>query len=1052
VRVGILGPLQVEAGGSVVPVGGARVRTLLVRLALEPGRTVTLEAITAALWPDRAPAQPVNAVQTLVSRLRKALPDGDVVRSVPGGYRLELAPESVDAVEFERLAEAGRQALGRGDSHAAAVQLAEALALWRGEALAGSADAPYLAAEASRLAELRLAAIEDRVAAQLRSGQPGSLVAELRQLATAHPLRERVRALLVRALHAAGRPAEALATYEQFRRQLADELGADPGPELRRAHLAVLREEPDATPEPAAAGTAGNLRADLTSFVGRDEERREVAALLRQRRLVTLVGPGGAGKTRLATTVAADLAGSFTGGAWLVELALVSGAGEVAPAVLAAMGIRTGRGASPGAVPRDPAARLVDALAGTEAVLVLDNCEHLLDAAAHLTGELLRRCPRLRVLATSREPLGIGGETLCPVLPLGLPEPGAPAGQAVASAAVRLFADRAAAVRPGFAVTGDNVGAVVEICRRLDGLPLAIELAAARLRSLPLGRLATGLDDRFRLLGAGERGAEPRHRTLRAVVSWSWELLAPAERLVAAQLAVFPGCITPEAAGQVTGAGVDMLAGLVDRSLLHLYDGPEPTYRMLETIRDYGREQLAVAGELDRVRAAHAAYYVDLAERAAPHLRGAGQLAWLARLTADRGSPAAYGYAREAGDAGTLVRLSAALGYFWTIMGDHARVAQRLRVALTVPGPSPPAARAEASAMYLFNSILAGGDPAAAVRLCRADGAWMGVAPHAAMIEAMLALVEHDVEAGLAATGELVAGPDPWARGMGWLLRSWLHGNDGAVPALRRAQDAAVAAFRSAGERWGLATGLTHLAHVQVTLGEFDGAIAGLDEAVRLLRELDPSDPAVQPRVLLAAARVQRGDRVRARAELLELVAPGSAPAPASSLLLARIALGDLARLDGEVAEAARQYGAAGEELARVPYDASVLRAMLSCARGHLAAATGEFEAAGWLLAEAFALAVEAADLAVAADVTVAVARLRLSGGAADAADAAARLLGAAHALRGSPDEYDADVVELAGKLAAHQGERAYRTAYERGRGLDLAGVLALVRAQVPGS
>lgn len=1053
--------MLVEADGLPVAVGGARVRALLVRLALDVGQVVTLDAIGAAVWPDGGPAQPANAVQTLVSRLRRALPDATVVRSVASGYRLELAPETVDAVRFERLAAQGRRALAGGDPGTAARQLREALGLWRGEALAEIADTPYAAAAATRLTELRVAATEDRIAADLATGPPEHVVAELRQLATSYPLRERVRVLLVRALHAAGRPAEALAEYERFRRTLGDELGADPGPELREAHLRVLRGEA-AAPAPAA-GSRGNLRVELTSFVGRDEQRRQLAAgLMGEQRLVTLVGPGGAGKTRLAATVAADLAPAVAGGAWLVELAPVTDPGEVAAVVIATLGVRDAPGETPGAAggrPRDQLDRLVEALAGTEALLVLDNCEHVLDAVARLADGLLGRCPRLRILTTSREPLGIGGESLVTVPPLELPAADAGAAEAGSYPAVRLFVDRASAARPGFAVSEETVAQVVEICRRLDGLPLAIELAAARLRSMTLPQVAARLDDRFRLLGTGSRVAVPRHQTLRAVVAWSWELLSDGERRAARRLAVFPGAIMPAAAEQVCETTVDTLASLVDKSLLQLRDGGEPSYRMLETIREYGWEELVASGERDQVRAAHARYYLALAERAAPHLRGAGQLTWMARLQEDRGSPVVAGFAHETGDADTLVRLAAALGPFWTAMGDHGTVARRLRRALIVPGDAPAAARASATATCLFNALLAGGDPSEAVRLCREDRRWSGEQPFASMIESMLALVEGDTAAGLAASQPQLSVPDPWARGMLWLLRSWLHGNDGAVAALRAAQEAAVAAFRQAGERWGLATALTHLAHQQVTAGEFDEAVAGLSEAVRLLRELDPDDPAVQPRVLLAAARAQRGDRVRARAELLELVEPGVRARSASSLVLARISLGDLARLDGDLVEAGRQYDVAEAGLAGVPYDTSLLRAMVLCARGHWAVAGGAVEEARRQLAEAFTRAVEIPDLPVAADVAVAVARLCWSAGSdPDLADgegafrdaaAAARLLGAAHALRGAPDAYDPDVAELAGGLRVAMGEQAYQAAYARGRELPRAEAAALVRAQV---
>jgi DNA-binding SARP family transcriptional activator len=418
-RVGILGPLEVVVGGEIVEVGGARLRALLIRLALDAGRIVTVASLADALWPDDGPTDPANALQSLVSRLRRALPGKPAVRSVPGGYRLEVPPEAVDALRFERLAREGQRALRRGEAAAAARLLREALGLWRGEALADVAQAPFAAAAAVRLAELWLTATEDRVEADLQvAPEHADLVAELEALVAVHPLRERLRILLVRALHADGRPAEALSAYERFRGLLAEELGADPGPELRQAHLAVLRGEK--LPQ-RSGGTRprGNLRAALSSFVGRAEEQTRIGKQLQDGRLVTLVGPAGAGKTRLATTLAAGITDDVPGGVWLVELAPVIDPGEVPQAVIDALGLREVGVLDAPAPPRDATSRLVEALSATETLIVLDNCEHLIDAAARLVDELRGRCPRLRVLATSREPLGVPGETLCPVAPLG---------------------------------------------------------------------------------------------------------------------------------------------------------------------------------------------------------------------------------------------------------------------------------------------------------------------------------------------------------------------------------------------------------------------------------------------------------------------------------------------------------------------------------------------------------------------------------------------------------------------------------------------------------
>jgi predicted ATPase len=482
-------------------------------------------------------------------------------------------------------------------------------------------------------------------------------VADLEGLLAASPTRETLAALLMRALAADGRRGAALTVYERTRERLADELGADPSPPLAALHLELLRA--NGRPAPGAATAAGpadpdrvgNLPAALTSFLGREGDLGGVGALLREHRLVTLTGPGGAGKTRLAVEAARmTLAGdaspaetAFPGGAWLAELAPVTDPADVAPAVLGAFGLReqallvtrqlharpanrpaAGTGA-PGTGEADDGQedaleRLIGALAGRRALLVLDNCEHLIAAAATLADRVLAHCPGLRVLATSREPLNIIGEALWPVGPL------------AESPAERLFAERAAAGAPGFALTAGNAPAVSRNCRALDGMPLAIELAAARTRTMMPAHIADRLDQRFRLLTGGSRTALPRHQTLRAVVDWSWDLLDDGERALLRRLSVFTGGAALEAAERVCAAApvaaedvLDLLTALADKSLLvvrQTEDGPR--YRMLETIREYGRERLAEAGETEPLRRAHAAYFLRFAERAQPHL------AWLA--------------------------------------------------------------------------------------------------------------------------------------------------------------------------------------------------------------------------------------------------------------------------------------------------------------------------------------------------------------------------------------------------------------------------------------
>jgi predicted ATPase/DNA-binding SARP family transcriptional activator len=1060
-RVRILGPLEVTVDGEAVEVAGARLRALMIRLALGAGRIVTVESLSSALWPDDRPAERAHALQSLASRLRRALPGGSALRCTPGGYCFDIPPDAVDALLFERLARDGRRLLRQGQPDAASRQLREALGLWRGQPLADVADAPFAAGTAARLEELRLGAIEDRVELDLQTSRELShLVAELEELVAVHPLRDRLRGLLVKALRAEGRTGEALQAYEDFRQLLAKQLGADPGPELQEVHLAMLRGERAA--EPPHRPTRGNLRAPLTSFVGRAEQHGQIVQQLTDARLVTLVGPGGVGKTRLATAVAADLAGQLPGGVWLVELAPLTEAAEVVRAMSNVLGLRTfGLLDGPGA-PRDPVSQLVDALFGAEALIVVDCCEHLLDAVAGLVEELLGRCPRLRVLATSREPLGVLGEALRPVRPLGVPEDGSTTTQIAGSPSVRLFVDRVVAVRPDFRLTDDTIDLVAEACRRLDGLPLAIELAAARLRSLSVEQLAERLDDRFRVLTGGSRTALPRHQTLRAVVAWSWQLLKEPERLLAERLAVFPGTYNLAAAQAVcAGDGiepdalVDLLAALVDKSLVQLVEAPSPRYRMLDTIREFGLEKLAETGGITRLRAAYVHHFLDVAESAEVHLRGSGQLHWIAELRRERTSLlTALRLATEAGDADTAVRLGAALGFFWTIQGNPGDAAGWLRLALEIPGDAPPPARTTATAFYLFNAVLSAGQISAVIAADAAGGGPDAAAgppqhPFSAFVDAVLALLNHDTASGLAAIDQEVQHGDPWVRGMLWLMRSFLQGNSGDVEGASHTLGAAVAAFREAGERWGLAMSHTVRSEACALLGDFDGAIDALEEAIRLLQELDPADRAVIQRALLANARIQQGDVERGRAELLDMVRPGAGSASGRYLVPARIALGNLARNEDDLEEASQQYDAAGADLELVPFSAPLFRAMLGTAKAHLAVARQQPAEAGRCLSEALVLAVGAPDMPVAALVSVGVAGLLAATGDRRGA---AEVLGAAHALRGAPDAYNPDVARIAEELRTGLGPQAYVDAYTHGRGLGRVEALALVQGHLPAS
>ncbi|MEU9338973.1 BTAD domain-containing putative transcriptional regulator [Streptomyces sp. NPDC048290] len=690
-RYRILGTTQAfRPDGTPVPLGGARLRALLTTLALRPTHPVPVTTLVDQVWDADPPADAPAAVQALVGRLRRAL-GADAVQSTDGGYRLAATPDDIDLHRFERLTDEGRRALADGDPAKAADLLDDALALWRGPALA---DLPDRTAHAARCETRHLDARRARLTAALALGAADRALPELTALCDAHPLDEPLQALRLRALRDTGRPAQALAAYDDVRRMLADRLGSDPGPELRALHTELLTTDPQ---PPAAARPPGNLRDRLTSFVGRDADIEAIRADLAAARLVTLLGPGGAGKTRLSQEAAETVRDAAPDGVWLAELAPVDDPAAVPEAVLTALGARQtvlyGAGAEEMRVAvaerhDSPVDRLVEHCGPRRMLIVLDNCEHVIEAAALLTEELLARCPRLTVLATSREPLGVPGELLRPVEPL--PEP----------SALRLLADRGAAARPGFRIE-DDPEAAAEICRRLDGLPLGIELAAARLRMLTPRQIADRLDDRFRLLTAGSRTALPRQQTLRAVVDWSWDLLDADERDVLRRLSVFAGGCDLAAAEAVCGpAALDALGSLVDKSLVVAApsDGSGMRYRLLETVGEYAAEHLTASGSRPATERAHLTHYREFARLTDRRLRGPGQRAAITGLEREyENIRTALRRAVAARDEQEAISLVHSMIWYWQIR-DLRIEARGWCAEVMALGPDPfaePARRAE---------------------------------------------------------------------------------------------------------------------------------------------------------------------------------------------------------------------------------------------------------------------------------------------------------------------------------------------------------------------
>ena len=1101
VRISVLGPLEVTGpAGRAVRVGGHRVRALLILLALDAGRVVPAHVLIGRLWGEERPADAANALQSLVSRLRVALrqagvPDG-VLESCPPGYRLAVQPHAVDAIAFEAGARAGRQALARGAAPEAAALLRAALGAWRGSALTDVAGEQFAFAPAARLAELRAAATLDRIEADLVLGAAdAALVGELRELTAGDELAERPAALLMRALAAAGRQAEALAAYQQVRARLADQLGVDPSPQLEQAYLAVLRQEiPQAAAASAAvpqaavplageARTAGpgagtstgtstgtSVRRPPTSFVGRDDELAGLLKRLAAERLVTLTGPGGVGKTRLAAEAAARLDVP----AWFAELAPVTDPAEVPYAVLDALGLRERSIARHAAGPAgDAPGRLCAFLADRDAVLLLDNCEHVIDAAAALAARLLADCPRVRILATSREPLQIPGEALQVVAPLAIPSETDVPVITSGNPAVRLLADRAAAVLDGFEVSAANAGAVARICRTLDGMPLAIELAAPWLRTLTPAQLAERLDDRFALLTGGSRIALPRHQTLRAVVDWSWNLLSDQERILARRLAVFPAEANLAAAervcadrlpGLTVGAVLPTLAGLVGKSILARSgtgaDG-EARYRMLDTVRAYGLQRLAEAGEETEIRDAAARYYLDLVETADPLLRTSTQARWFCVLTADQDNiNAAIRWVTAQGDVRSALRFVRSLGYYWAQRG-HGEADALCRAILSM---DPPPLTREIAEARVICALLAAGwmwdidavrgpltEALAALDEFRDDPA--PGHPIVAMAAPVLLQYDGEMDRAQAQFERYIDSPDAWLRAIG---HAYLSTYEFSLGTLGRAEEhcrKGLAELRALGERWGVSMALTQLAEFTELRADHAASIQALTEAAAIGCELGVWGDLTYVEARLALIRARAGDLAAARAGMAEVErAVAARGGHVDTDRWVAFMRAELAWREGDYAESARCSGAqlAAVADAQAPWWQS-LRAQVKARMAAALLKQGDSGRCARLLEEALddaAAWTEHPALAAVLDACAAYLLARGAGhhGRGGDAERAARLLGAAHAVRGAFDESSPDAPPARDAARAALGPQAYLAAYASSRDLGYQQAVALAR------
>jgi predicted ATPase/DNA-binding SARP family transcriptional activator len=1050
----MLGPFEVRTDtGDLVDVPGARLRGLLIALALRTGHAVPKASLVDWIWGERPPADATNALQRLVSRLRKALPDG-VIEGQTDGYRLTLVPDAVDAVRFERLVAAGRARAE--DASRRAGLLREALALWRGAALqdVGLQDSAAFDAAAARLEGLRLAATEECVDAEIALGRGAELVAELTDLVAAHPLRERFVAALMRALAAAGRDSEALQVYQRARQALAEALGTDPSPELSAVHVALLRGELGQARRQEEAGRRTNLRAELTTFVGRGGEIAAVRELVAAHRLTTVIGPAGAGKTRLATEAARTLLGDLRDGVWLVELAAVrvnGGVADVAQSTLAGLGLRDSLlGGAPNA---ELTERLVAAIREREALLILDNCEHVIESAAVFAHRVLGECRRLRVLATSREPLGITGEALWQVEPLALPDGDASPDEIAASPAVRLLRDRAGAVRRDLGADAHTLATTARVCRALDGIPLAIELAAARLRTMSVDQLANRLDNRFRLLTSGSRTALPRHKTLRASVDWSWELLSGEERTVLRRLSVFSDGASLEAAERVCAGDtvepeqvLELLTALTEKSLLLAEGGSAPRYRMTGTIKEYARHRLTEAGETDRTRHAHLACFTELVEAAEPHLRRAEQLEWLATLETEHGNiGAAMRGALAAGEAQGAMRLAASAGWYWWLAGHRTEGMELLTAATRTPGEVADDFRAMVYALIaMFMSSGRGGDEHQAAewihktyelsrRSRRSHPALGFVVP----LERML----QTPDAFLPAFEPLLDDEDPWVRAMARLhlgkMRIML-GRDGrdADAYLERA----LTEFRALGERLGISFALTELADRIAVRGEFAAACEHYEEAIAVVTEVGAAEDIVRMRSRQAQLYWLLGDEDAGAAALAEARRSARRVTWPDSLAELALAEAELARWDGRTEEALEQLGVARHLLGEGA-EGAIIRATTHDLLGYL---TGDLDEARAHRAAACAAASEAGHAPLIAHVLVGVADLALRLGEHEQA---ARLLAASAAVRGLQDRSHPDVARIEQSARRRLGDARFAEAAREGARADPSHLLRVTLA-----
>ncbi len=1049
----VLGPLElVDDNAVTVPLRSAQLRRALATLTVHTPSSTPVDVLNDVLWPDGAPSS--NALQAVVSKLRKAISPMTIDAS-GSAYSLLTAPGEVDAHRFERLVTSGREAAAGGRHDEAVAQLGDALVLWRGRPFEDVADLSIGQAPAARLLSLREAAVSTRLECVIAGGNIETAAAELEALVVAEPLVERWWALLMITRYRQDRQADALRAYQQARAILADELGLEPGPELRELEAKILRHDASLGPSSRAAFSkslprrrdttpASHLPRRLMSFIGRAAHIDALTALLAADRLVTVVGPGGAGKTSLAIEVGRRI-GADPGRprVVLIELAAVPRGGDVVGAVGAVLAPGDGdiRGVNGAATEID---RIIDALGSDPTLLILDNCEHVIDDVAQFASTVLRLSETVALLTTSREPLAVPGERIWPIPPL------------TAEESVELLAARAALA--GVELEINSQASAIRLIDRLDGLPLAIELAAARLRSMSLADLIERIDDRFAVLSMGPRTAEPRQQTLRNLVDWSYDLLDDRERTLFRRLAVFSDgatldaienvCIDPiDATGgdRIARRDIDGLIGrLVDKSLVIADHTPAGVrFRMLQTLADYASEQLIASGDAERFADRHGRYFADRVAPVERGLFGHEQQRWMGWLRLEWANiTTAIDHALAVDDGETAIRLVAPLGWYFFMIDEPLAGVEWLHAALACSGSADPRLHSLALAFYAFLAAN-GPDPTTAALVAERALSTLDSFDEPmteAMVTGMYVMCQlfcgrfeacREVlpltEAAAHRSG------DRWTIAMAALVDAELTGILGEPHHAERTMRRAADGFAAVGDRFSYTLCITHAADLAEMRGDYDRAVRMLEESLAVAEDVGFSARGTATRSRLANLEILRGNLALAASIHHRSIDAGSGPVPQWVHAISLMGLANIARRRGEPEEALRfiDEGLALARSRRIP----LMRTSLLVARGYSADLAGDCELA--LTAQGEALTVA---LAFGAARVVANAVEGLAGALALHGDAesAARLLGAADALRrrsGGPmpaaERFDVDRAERRARAAL--GDPAFETAFEAG-------------------